>query len=889
MADTYSISGRFDGANQIVSSFRSIETQVRSLTNALRDNQVASRSTNQSQSRSANRQLQTAQQQHQSLLHQQTALIHAQTQKYQGYLYAGREAGRIVREQVAYMRELTTETMELAKAQEKFKTIGLSGSENEKAFKAVKDTVKNVRGLNMAEMTMTVLDLHTAFGDLHHAIENLETAGKYSFSFQSLFGDKFSKEQIESQIQAGYKYLEMTGAVAKGQHEVDTRFNALAQVTAGTGGRVTPMDMLVMARRAGPSAQGLSLQGMRNIAALIPELGAEGAGTALMSMYQATVGGVMKQPAAAEFARLGLVDPKKIEYGKAQKLKKILPGGNKLGALLQEDPLEAADLLMKAMAKPLHGPAIDTSNMNKVRQELTILFGNRTAQKLMSLLTTQRSVIMKEAKVIAGAKDIQELYDQALESPMGKMLEFENAVANFKAEIGKPLVEAFTNAAQAAKPFVQLMADYPKISLATMLFAKFGTSVAGASLELYNLYKMHQLLRTIQLANAGTAVATSATQVGAGTATTSSAGILGGIGLAGGTIIAAVVGSLVYAFHIASEDAEAREAAGKAGERLGAALEKRFRAQISGMSEEVRVQMDKATAPDMAADLIKQQRLSEASVGETKDLKGMWERMTGQGVNGFAHYLNVSAQQRDPRGKISYADADQVGNYRENIKSQLATSIASAEQLSEYLSQARTMLESQGRPELAKELEILAAQALPQFADKVAATIAVQEQANQAIGTFTSSLTNAAMQISYLNFANTGNPGSPITPGMGKSIFSEKPKPAIRPGYFGQTQKQQFNLPRRNYAVGGIIDKPTLALMGEGTEPEAVAPLSKLSKLVTAGRGGGIRDVNVPVTIYGDAPVGIESRIASAVKSALAEHLESIYSNLQNDYDLTAI
>jgi hypothetical protein len=873
MGDTYSISGKFDGANQIVSDFKKIEEQVRSLTGALKENQSASRFKVPTETRASNRQLQTAQQQQHALLRRQTAEIHRQTERYQGYITAGREAGRIVREQVGYMRELTTETVELSRAQEKFKTIGLSTAENERAFKAVKDTVGNIRGLNVAETTEGLMDIHSALGDLSHAIEVLPMASKYRFSFEALFGNKFSKEQIEEQIQNGMKFLEVTGAVAQGQAEMERRFNVMAQITAASGGRVTPADMLQMARRAGPAAQGLNNEGLRNVSTLIQELGGEGTGTALMSMYQAMVGGVMKQSAAAEFMRLGLVDPAKVEYGKAQKIKKLMPGANRLGKLMQEDPLKAADELMKAMAKPLHGPAIDTNNADKVREELAILFGNRTAQKMMSILTTQRGQVVKEAALASGAKDIGKLYEQALDSPTGKMLEFENAVANMKAEIGKPLIEAFTGAAGAVKPFIELMAQYPKVSLMVLMMGKLGVSTASAVIEL----RSYMALRSLAIAaQTGTSAAP---QIGAGAATAKGAGILGGIGMVGGTIVTAAAAAFAYAAYLAMEEIDAKEAAGKAGDRLGEALEKRFKERIGNLSAEVRAQMDKATAPQMAEDLIKQQRLSEASVGHTKDFAGMWQRMTGQGVNGFAHYLNVSAQQRDPRGKISYADADQVGNYRERIKSQLSTSIASAEQLSEYLSQARTMLESQGRPELAKELEILAAQALPQFADKVAATIAVQAEATQAVSAFAGAARNAAFQISYLNFAGSGNAGLPLSPGMGRSLFNP-PKSTFNSG-------KPFSFGR--FATGGIIEKPTLALMGEGAEPEAVAPLSKLSKLVTAGRSGGIRDVNVPVTIYGDAPVGIESRIASAVKSALTEHLESVLSNLQNDYDLTAI
>ena len=45
-------------------------------------------------------------------------------------------------------------------------------------------------------------------------------------------------------------------------------------------------------------------------------------------------------------------------------------------------------------------------------------------------------------------------------------------------------------------------------------------------------------------------------------------------------------------------------------------------------------------------------------------------------------------------------------------------------------------------------------------------------------------------------------------------------------------------------AEGGIVSKPTLAVIGEGSEPEAVVPLSKLGAM-----GGGGGTVNVTVNM----------------------------------------
>jgi len=385
------------------------------------------------------------------------------------------------REQAESLRVYTEEAMRLNQAQQKFKAIGLSPEENERAFKAVKQTVNTIKGLRSADVMETLTDVHTALGDLEHAIEALPAAAKFRFGFQTIFGEKFSAEELESQIQNAMKYLEVTGSVAKGRVDMEHRFNVIAQMMAATGGRVRPSELLTMARRGGPALQGLSVEGLRNLSAAVQELGGSGTGTSLMSLYQAIIAGVMKQSAATEFQRLGLLDPKKIEFGRAQRIKRLMPGANKLGALLMEDPLKAADVLMEAMRKPLKGAPIDTSNANKVREEMAILFGNRTAQRLMSILTTQRNQVVKEANLSAGAKDIEQLYAQALETPMGKAQQFEAALANLRAEVGGPLLTSLTSLSQAVLPFVKLMGEHPKVTLFGLALFKFASFAMYAS------------------------------------------------------------------------------------------------------------------------------------------------------------------------------------------------------------------------------------------------------------------------------------------------------------------------------------------------------------------------------------------------------------------------
>jgi len=59
-------------------------------------------------------------------------------------------------------------------------------------------------------------------------------------------------------------------------------------------------------------------------------------------------------------------------------------------------------------------------------------------------------------------------------------------------------------------------------------------------------------------------------------------------------------------------------------------------------------------------------------------------------------------------------------------------------------------------------------------------------------------------------------------------------------------------------ADGGIVTKPTFALIGEGGESEAVIPLSKLAQMGYGGNGG----VNITVQAGVGDPVAIGREVA---------------------------
>ncbi len=386
------------------------------------------------------------------------------------------------KEQYDSLKPYVEETKKLYRAQEKFKLFDLPEADNKRAFDSVKQIVKDIRGASLTDATEDLIDLYGALGDLTSATKSLPLATKFRTNFTALYGDKFSSEEIGTQIQSGFKFLEIIGATNKGVAETERMFDVITKISNSTGGRVTGANFLAMAKTGKTSVKNLSTEGLMNISSMIEEGGAGNTGTALMSMYQALVAGVMKQSAAERFDYFGLLDESKIEYNKAGRIKRLKPGANALGSPMQEDPLKAADMLREAMAK--HG--VNTNDAKEVDEQLSILFQNRNAQALMSSLINQRDQVAKEAGRAKQAKGILGMDKQLANSELKKIQEFEAAIKNFKTEAGMPLIQIGTKLASSLTPILQFFGNHPTVTqfaVAAMLVGKgFSGIVQSAAL-----------------------------------------------------------------------------------------------------------------------------------------------------------------------------------------------------------------------------------------------------------------------------------------------------------------------------------------------------------------------------------------------------------------------
>jgi hypothetical protein len=844
MDSQYKIKASFSGIENVVGGMKRIEQQIRANTAALREQMKVSAQTGragvqQRQSQQGLQQQAQGSRQVTNQLRQQHTATHRLLETNARMFEFGRQMRYVWREQADSLRQYTEEAMKLSQAQSKFKAIGLDPQANEVAFQAVRKTVSEIKGLTLTGATETLTDLHTALGDLGHAIEALPSASKFRVGFQTLFGERFSPEQLEQQIQNAFKYLEVTGAVAKGRDEIDRRFNVIAQMMASTGGRVRPSELLTMARRGGPALQGLSIAGLRNLSGPIQELSGTGVGTSLMSLYQAIIGGVMKQSAAAEFQRLGLLDPKKIEYGRAQKIKRLMPGANKLGALLMEDPLKAADALMEAMKRPLRGAAIDTTNANKVREEIAILFGNRTAQRLMSILTTQRGQVIKEAKLSEGAKTIQQIYDQILETPAGKIKAFEAAIENLKAEVGGPLLSAVAGAARALTPFIKLMAEHPNIFLTALAISKLATSFSAlaAVAQTTGILKLFAGAGAGRAALGAAGVGAEAGAAGAGAgAIGAGAGAGAGAAAAGGLrgLLARIPKGAAVAVIISELWGEIFNSSLSDIDQLDAQVAKLREARDKIRDERFKMMRETGMSTKESGG---QQRAVEEALGRAAAQYPMFKEPVG--------YLGLSSSNQQEQAKTDKATIAMLKSRK----------MGSATEVTGFLQGLKELQLPVGSraAQLREDINRLATAAWPEFAKELSDVTSEAPQAASALGQVTD-------QLKKLGLFAIPMPSSLADSAHGRA--TRKLRTWVPPVQWGGAA----------HAEGGITIAPHLAMVGE-RGPEMIAPLSKLEDIlgnVTPRSGQSGHRFSFQIDARGAHP-GVGAEIKRAVIEAIEQ------------------
>lgn len=327
-------------------------------------------------------------------------------------------------------------TLEAAKEYQQafaqFKSLNLGDAMNAQADRFARGS--SVIGASATDLMRTTRDLTTVLGDFGLAKQLAPGFAQLKFANQAVYGGH-GMDFSENQLRSLEKIIEMKGGF-KSPQDFLGQASMMQQVIAGTGGMVKPSDYLAFIKTAGVAGRLLDNKAFYyGMEPLIQEMGGNRVGTGLMSAYNNLAQGRSTVRAAKELMRLGLVDPSMVEYTKIGTIKQMRPGALKDTAGFGANPYQwMQDVLLPAMR------AKGITSEQGVLQEMGVLFGNRTASSLFSLMFLQQEKIAKNMKLSQNAMGTDDLVKLARSSPQGAEMALGKAWENLKIASGEALI-----------------------------------------------------------------------------------------------------------------------------------------------------------------------------------------------------------------------------------------------------------------------------------------------------------------------------------------------------------------------------------------------------------------------------------------------------------------
>ncbi|MDP1976263.1 phage tail protein [Undibacterium sp.] len=331
-------------------------------------------------------------------------------------------------------------------------------------------------GVSSLESMELMRDSLTVFADLHHAEMVLPTLAKMKFANAAMFGEEAGAERGQTFMNM-LKVIELRGGLASKERFIHEA-NLVQKVITATGGRVGPNEWLNFIKTGGVAAKSMKDEAFfYKMEPLIQEMGGHRVGTGLMSAYSNLYQGRTTVRAAQEMGRLDLLDTSKVQYNKIGMIKQIKPGALAGGDLLKSDPMAWLEtvLLPKLAAKGI-------TDQEQIKDTIATIMTNRTASNLFTQMYLQRAQIHKNAKLNAGAANIDTLDKVAKTTAKGKELETLARIRNTEKEIGEQVLPIYAAALQKLASALQSVTTFMKEHSTTAKVVVVGFTALAATM-----------------------------------------------------------------------------------------------------------------------------------------------------------------------------------------------------------------------------------------------------------------------------------------------------------------------------------------------------------------------------------------------------------------------
>lgn len=311
---------------------------------------------------------------------------------------------------------------------ERFRSLGLGD-------KVTADAVKFASGMNtygtsIRENLGLLRDAQTVFGDFHEAQMVTPLLAKMKFANAALYGDEGGAMKDRAFMDM-LKVIEMRGGLSS-QEAFTNQANMVQRVQTATGGRVGANEYLNFIKTGGVAAKGMKDENFYYaMEPLIQEMGGNRVGTGLMSAYQNLVQGRTTQRAANELMRIGMLNPKMVDYDKVGNIKQIKPGAVSGSDIMISDPMKwMQTVMLPAFASK------GITDKQAILNEIGAIFTNRTASQLYSTMYLQQANIAKNFNLNSGAAGIDELDANAKKTLTGKLIELDKKWLDLQLKLG---------------------------------------------------------------------------------------------------------------------------------------------------------------------------------------------------------------------------------------------------------------------------------------------------------------------------------------------------------------------------------------------------------------------------------------------------------------------
>lgn len=332
-------------------------------------------------------------------------------------------------------------------------------------------------GTSTVDNLALMKDALTVFADEHHAEMVMPMLAKMKFANEAIFGAEHAGD-ADKKFMDMLKVIEMRGGT-KSEEAFAKQANIVQQILTATGGRVGPEEWLNLIKTGGLAAKGMKDESFYyKLEALVQEMGGHRVGTGLMSAYQNIYQGKTTKRSALMLGQLGLVaDPSKVKFDKVGQIAQLGVGALKGAELFQTDQFAWMEQILL--------PALAAKGITKEKDVLDAIggiFSNRNAAGLFGTMYQQRDQIAKNARLNAGAWNIDQMYAGAKNTPAGNELNLLKKRDDLYLSISKTALPLYVAALEKVTAVLQRLNAFAQANpgLVKAMAAGFGVIAVGA-------------------------------------------------------------------------------------------------------------------------------------------------------------------------------------------------------------------------------------------------------------------------------------------------------------------------------------------------------------------------------------------------------------------------